>query len=122
MIDTQQAITVFSALSQEKRLQILRILVNAGPEGLSAGTISDRVEVSPSNASFHLKELERAGLVSALRDSRSIIYSVDFNTLSGLIRFLMEDCCNGHPEVCNPAWSATACCAPSHDTSKGTFK
>lgn len=118
MIDAQQAIIAFAALSQETRLQMLRLLVAAGPEGLAAGVISDRVEVSPSNASFHLKELERSGLISAHRDSRSIIYAVNFDALSGLIRFLMEDCCDGRPEICAPVLSAAACCAPA----KGSLK
>lgn len=110
-MDQRQALSAFGALSQETRLQILRMLVVAGPDGMAAGTIAERAEVSASNVSFHVKELERAGLVSARRDSRSIIYSAEYDSLSGLIRFLMEDCCSGRPEICAPA-IAQPCCTP----------
>ncbi len=107
-----QALIAFGALSQETRLRILRHLVVAGPDGIAAGAIAEKVEVSPSNVSFHLKELERAGLVAARRDARSIIYTAAFDGLSGLIRFLMDDCCNGRPEICAPALKP-ACCPPA---------
>ncbi len=110
-MDERQALTAFGALSQETRLKLLRLLVVAGPDGVAAGSLAEQVDVSPSNVSFHLKELERAGLVAARRDSRSILYSADFDVLSGLIRFLMEDCCSGRPEICAPAFSP-ACCLP----------
>jgi ArsR family transcriptional regulator len=106
------ALTAFSALSQETRLRIVRLLVAAVPEGLAAGAIADQVEVSPSNVSFHLKELERAGLIASRREARSIIYSADTGALSGLIRFLMEDCCAGRPEICLPVAQAS-CCQPA---------
>lgn len=98
-----QALLSFAALSQETRLAILRQLVRAGPDGLAAGTIAEAVGVSPSNLSFHLKELERSGLVSARREARSIIYSADYASLRGLIEFLTEDCCAGRKEICGPA-------------------
>ncbi|MFZ5674458.1 MAG: ArsR/SmtB family transcription factor [Pseudomonadota bacterium] len=112
-MDERQALMVFAALSQETRLRILRMLVVAGPEGLAAGAIAGQAQVSASNVSFHLKELERAGLVTARRDARSIIYSTEYEALSGLIRFLMDDCCSGRPEICAPVISAAACCAPA---------
>lgn len=108
-MNESQALSAFGALSQETRLRILRHLVISGPAGLAAGTIAEKVEVSPSNVSFHLKELERAGLVTARRDARSIVYSAAFDALSGLIRFLMEDCCSGRPEICAPAVAAPSC-------------
>lgn len=114
-MDARQALTAFGALSQESRLRLLRLLVVAGPEGIAAGSLAEQVEVSPSNASFHLKELERAGLVSARRDARSIVYSAEYDALSGLIRFLMEDCCSGRPEICAPALVAP-CCQPGEGT------
>ena len=110
-MDEREALIAFGALSQETRLRILRLLVVAGPGGVAAGAIAEQVAVSPSNVSFHLKELERAGLVSARRDSRSMFYSAEFDALTGLIRFLMDDCCSGRPEICAPAVAA-ACCAP----------
>jgi DNA-binding transcriptional ArsR family regulator len=107
----RQALSAFAALSQETRLRILRHLVVAGPEGLAAGAIAERVEVSASNVSFHLKELERAGLLSARRDGRSIIYCAEYAGISDLIRFLLEDCCSGHPDICLPTAAVAACCA-----------
>ncbi|MFB9953025.1 ArsR/SmtB family transcription factor [Rhizobium puerariae] len=111
-MDDRQALGAFGALSQETRLKIVRMLVVAGPDGLAAGMLAERVEVSPSNISFHLKELERVGLISQQRESRSIIYRANIEVLGGLIRFLMEDCCAGHPEICAPAAQVAACCAP----------
>jgi DNA-binding transcriptional ArsR family regulator len=110
-MDERQALAAFGALSQDTRLRILRMLVVAGPDGLAAGTIAGNAEVSASNVSFHLKELERAGLIGARRESRSIVYSAEYEALSGLIRFLMEDCCSGRPEICAPVLG-DPCCAP----------
>ncbi|AEH85271.1 MULTISPECIES: metalloregulator ArsR/SmtB family transcription factor [Mesorhizobium] len=112
-MDERQALSAFGALSQETRLRLLRRLVIAGPEGIAAGVLAEQMEVSPSNVSFHLKELERAGLVAARRDSRSIVYSAEYDALTGLIRFLMEDCCSGRPEICSPALNPT-CCVPNN--------
>jgi DNA-binding transcriptional ArsR family regulator len=111
-MNERQVLSAFAALSQETRLRIMRMLVIAGQDGLAAGVIAEKADVSASNVSFHLKELEHAGLVTARRDSRSIVYSVAYEKLSGLIRFLMEDCCAGHPEVCMPA-IAISCCQPA---------
>ena len=94
-MDERQALLSFGALSQETRLRILRMLVVAGPEGLAAGLIAEQAGVTASNVSFHVKELERAGLVSSRRESRSILYTPEFDALNGLLRFLMEDCCGG---------------------------
>ncbi|MFD1328825.1 ArsR/SmtB family transcription factor [Mycoplana ramosa] len=115
-MDQRQALISFGALSQETRLQIVRILVIAGPHGLAAGVLAEKVGVSPSNISFHLKELERSGLISQQRESRSMIYRADYEALGGLVRFLMEDCCSGHPEICAPAAAAAACCVPARET------
>jgi len=111
-MDERQALAAFGALSQETRLRILKLLVQAGRDGVAAGTIADTVEVSASNVSFHLKELERAGLITVRRESRSMIYSAAYDALSGFIQFLMEDCCGGRPEVCEPAIAAASCCTP----------
>lgn len=112
-MDEQQAISAFGALAQEHRLRIVRALVQAGPEGLAAGALAAAGGISSSNLSFHLKELEHAGLVRSRRVSRSVIYSACLAGLSGLVEFLMKDCCQGHPEVCAPAAAAlAACCTP----------
>ncbi len=102
-MDERQALGVFGALSQETRLRIVRLLVRAGPDGMAAGSVGEAAGVGASNASFHLKELERAGLVQARRSARSIIYTAAYPALAGLIEFLMRDCCQGRPEICSSA-------------------
>lgn len=112
-MDEKQALAAFAALSQETRLRIIRLLVTAGPEGLPAGAIGEAMDkASSSRMSFHLAQLEQAGLVSSRREGRSIIYSAAFAALSGLIAFLMRDCCQGHPEVCAPAVAELDRCCP----------
>ena len=113
-MDEKQALAAFAALSQETRLRVVRLLVAAGPAGLPAGAIGEAMDkASSSRMSFHLAHLEQAGLVTSRREGRSIIYSAAFSTLSGVIEFLMRDCCQGHPEVCAPAVAALArCCSP----------
>lgn len=108
-MEERQALLAFGALSQETRLRILRLLVVSGREGVAAGTVAEQIGVTASNVSFHMKELDRAGLVTARRESRSIIYSANYDALGGLIRFLMEDCCGGRIGMCITA----AECAPS---------
>ncbi|MVA69968.1 metalloregulator ArsR/SmtB family transcription factor [Agrobacterium vitis] len=111
-MDQKQALSAFAALSQETRLLIVRMLVVAGPDGMAAGALAEKIDVSPSNISFHLKELEHSGLIGAQRQSRSIIYTANYGALGGLVRFLMEDCCSGHPEICVPVAELEVCCAP----------
>ena len=108
----------FAALSQETRLRIVRLLVQAGAgRPCRPGAIADAVKVSPSNVSFHLKELERTGMIVSRRDARSIIYAADYETLGGVIRFLMEDCCAGRPEICAPVLAAPCCSVTSGEES-----
>lgn len=112
-IEETQALDAFGALSQVTRLQMVRVLVVAGPDGLAAGAVAESVGASSSAASFHLAHLERAGLVTSRREARSIVYSANYEGLSGLVEFLMRDCCQGRPEVCLPAAAvAASCCAP----------
>ncbi|MGA8514931.1 MAG: metalloregulator ArsR/SmtB family transcription factor [Burkholderiaceae bacterium] len=80
-------------MSQETRLRIIRLLVKTGPKGMAAGDIAAKVSASSSGASFHLANLERAGLVRSRREARSIIYSADYDSMSALTAFLMKDCC-----------------------------
>ncbi|MEW6123058.1 MAG: metalloregulator ArsR/SmtB family transcription factor [Pseudomonadota bacterium] len=118
-MDEAKALASFAALSQETRLRVVRLLVQAGPEGLAAGAIGEAMDgASSSRMSFHLNHLEQAGLVHSRREGRSIVYSAVYPALSSLIAFLMRDCCNGHPEVCAPAVAALSCvCEPeSEDT------
>ncbi|WP_429932244.1 ArsR/SmtB family transcription factor [Agrobacterium vitis] len=115
-MDQKQALSAFAALSQETRLLIVRMLVVAGPDGMAAGALAEKIDVSPSNISFHLKELEHSGLIGAQRQSRSIIYTANYAALGGLVRFLMEDCCSGHPEICVPVAELAVCCAPGSES------
>jgi DNA-binding transcriptional ArsR family regulator len=99
-------IAALGALAQETRLDIFRLLVQAGPEGLPAGEIGARLEQPSPTMSFHLNQLRFAGLVSSRRESRSIIYSANFKAISDLVTYLTENCCGGRPEQCIPAASA----------------
>lgn len=100
-----QALDAFASLSQETRLRIVRMLVIAGPDGMPAGAVGDAMGASSSKISFHLSHLERAGLIQSRREARSIIYSAVYPALSGLIEFLMKDCCQGR---CDPVDDACA--------------
>lgn len=92
-MDIQNALISFDALSQETRLKVFRHLVEAGPEGVAAGTISERMGVPHNTLSFHLSHMSNAGLVVSRRKGRSIIYSANFDHVTDLIRFMIEDCC-----------------------------
>lgn len=99
-MEMMDAIQIFSALSTEVRLAVLRLLVSAGPTGLPAGIIAERIGLPSSTASFHLSALERAGLTQSTRQGRQIIHAIRFATLRDLIVFLTETCCSGRPELC----------------------
>ena len=105
-MEITSAVTALSALAHESRLSVFRLLVEAGPEGLPAGQISERLGVPPSSLSFHLKELNHAGLVGSEQRSRFVIYSANFAAMNSLVAFLTENCCGG--EFCAPA-AASAC-------------
>jgi ArsR family transcriptional regulator, arsenate/arsenite/antimonite-responsive transcriptional repressor len=111
IMDEKQALNAFDALSQETRLRIIRLLVTAGPQGMPAGAIGEAMDgASSSRMSFHLSHLEQAGLVESRREGRSIHYNAVYPALSGLIQFLMRDCCQGRSEVCDPAVASLASC------------
>jgi DNA-binding transcriptional ArsR family regulator len=92
-MDITQATTAFGSLSQETRLHVLRLLVKHGPAGVPAGTIGESLDIPHSTLSFHLSEMSHAGLIVSRRDGRSIIYSANFELITSLIRFMVEDCC-----------------------------
>ena len=100
---TPQVIGALSALAHEHRLAIYRLLVERGPEGLPAGTIGERVGLVPSSLTFHLQNLQRAGLIAQQRASRQLIYSADFNVMNGLVGYLTENCCKASGESCSTA-------------------
>ena len=96
-----QALTALAALAQETRLAIFRRLMRAGPAGETAGAIAEALATPAPTLSFHLKELERAGLIIQHRESRNLIYAVRVERMRALLDFLMKDCCGCHPEICN---------------------
>jgi ArsR family transcriptional regulator len=111
------AIGALGALAQETRLEIFRLLVEQGPAGLPAGEIGERLKQPSPTLSFHLNQLRFAGLVTSRRQSRSIIYIANFETMNGLIAYLTENCCGGRPELCAPAAECRPSCAPARDIS-----
>jgi ArsR family transcriptional regulator, arsenate/arsenite/antimonite-responsive transcriptional repressor len=105
------AITALSALAHEHRLTIFRLLVEEGPDGLSAGVIGEKVGLQPSSLTFHLQHLTRAGLLVAKRASRHIFYAADFAAMNSLVGYLTENCCSASGSSCStecqPAVSET---------------
>lgn len=101
-MDETQAVTSLAALAHPQRLRAFRLLVVEGPNGLPASQIAEAVEASPTAASFHLKELERAGLIRGTRVGRYIRYAVHVDGMRKLLTYLTEDCCQGQPELCGP--------------------
>ena len=99
-MEATDAARIFGALAQGSRLEVLRLLLAQGPSGLSAGDLAERLGAPASTTSFHLSALERAGLISATRQGRQIIYAVRIVTLRELLVFLTEACCGGRPELC----------------------
>jgi DNA-binding transcriptional ArsR family regulator len=96
----KDAVKALSALAQESRLEVFRLLVRTGPGGLPAGELSERLGLPPATMSFHLKELTNAGLITSKRESRSIIYSADFGQMQKLLDFLLENCCADNGGKC----------------------
>jgi DNA-binding transcriptional ArsR family regulator len=101
-MEMTNAVTALSALAHEGRLEAFRMLVRAGPEGMAAGEIARALGALPNTLSNNLNILSAAGLVSARRDGRSIIYTAGYDRMRELLAFLMEDCCAGKPEICAP--------------------
>jgi len=99
-MESEEAAFAFAALGQGTRLELLRALLEAGPNGLAAGDIAARLGVLSSTLSFHLRALDQAGLIAATRQGRSLIYAVQFARLRALLAFLVEACCGGRPERC----------------------
>ena len=107
-MDKSRAIAVLAALAQETRLDIFRLLVEAGREGLPAGQIGARLGLPSATLSFHLSQLKHAGLVTVRRESRSLIYAAEYDTMNSLLAYLTENCCRGDPSAC-----AVGVCDPS---------
>src|SRR5215471_1286652 len=99
----QQALAALAALAQDNRLDIFRLLVEAGQEGMLAGAVADVLKLAPNNLTFHLDRLREAGLVTVRRDGRSMIYAARYDTMNALLAYLTENCCKGAPDTCLPA-------------------
>lgn len=110
-MELKDAAASLSALAHEGRLEIFRLLVRAGGDGVAAGEIARRLDALPNTLSANLNVLSNARLIGSRREGRSIIYTAEYNQMRGLLGFLIEDCCNGSPEICAPlADMARACC------------
>ncbi|RPE71230.1 ArsR family transcriptional regulator [Pacificibacter maritimus] len=113
-MDSSAALTAFAALSQPLRLRAFRLLIKAGPKGMSAGDIAQALEAKPNTSSQNLAHLVHAGLITSQREGRSIIYSAKMEGVNALLRFMLQDCCGGDDASCNAAIDAlTPCCDPS---------
>jgi DNA-binding transcriptional ArsR family regulator len=101
-MNEKAAIAALGALAQETRLELFRLLVATGPEGLPAGVIAERLGVLPSSLTFHLNQLHHAGLITQRRQSRQLIYSAAYGAMNELLAYLTENCC-GRGQSCAPA-------------------
>jgi len=99
-METKQAVQALGALAQDTRLGIYRLLVQAGPEGMAAGSIGEKLDLPPATLSFHLAGLTRAGLAQSRQEGRFVIYSADFQAMNALVGYLSENCCGGRS--CDP--------------------
>lgn len=108
-MDKKSALSALAALGQDTRLEVFRLLVRAGAEGVPAGEIASRLGTVQNTTSAHLKVLDHAGLVCTERDGRVVRYVADMTGFRDLLAFLMEDCCNGAPELCRPVIEAVTC-------------
>jgi DNA-binding transcriptional ArsR family regulator len=97
------AVAALAALAQDSRLDVFRLLVQAGPEGMPAGSVSSKLKLAPNTLTFHFDRLRDAGLVTVRREGRSMIYAARFEIMNGLLAFLTENCCQGAAEKCAPA-------------------
>ena len=108
-MDKKLALSALAALGQETRLDVFRLLIQNAPDGLPAGDIAAKLATFPNTMSAHLKILEHAGLIGSTREGRVIRYVADMTGFRDLLAYLMEDCCNGAPELCQPIIQAVTC-------------
>jgi ArsR family transcriptional regulator len=108
-MEKMDAVAALAALAQDNRLDVFRLLVQAGPEGMPAGGVAVALDLAPNTLTFHFDRLRRAGLVTVRREGRSMIYAAQFETMNALLGFLTENCCGGAPEKCKPV----AACKPA---------
>ena|ERR1700742_1655267 len=115
-MEKTDAVAALAALAQDNRLDVFRLLVRAGPEGMTAGAIAEALDLAPNTLTFHFDRLRTAGLASVRRDGRSMIYAARFETMNGLLGFLTENCCGG--AACAPATE----CQPVRKRAKKPIK
>jgi ArsR family transcriptional regulator len=116
-MDIESSVAALSALAQPTRLEVFRLLVRNEPDGLPAGVIAKFLDVPHNTMSTHLNILNRTGLVSSERDGRSIVYRVDLAVVHGFFVYLLKDCCDGRPELCQPLLDdLIPCCQPTGAT------
>ena len=112
-MEKSDALAALAALAQESRLDIYRLLVQAGADGLPAGHIGEQLGLPSATLAFHLKQLKHAGLVTFTRDGRSLIYAAVYPAMNGLLAYLTDNCCQGNPAACGLSGTV---CAPSATT------
>lgn len=113
-MEKTDTLAALAALAQENRLDVFRLLVQAGPAGLAAGAVAEKLSLAPNTLSFHFDRLRNAGLVTVKREGRSLIYAARFETMNGLVAYLTENCCAGVTE-CTPA-----ACVPKSSSRKSS--
>src|SRR5271166_4257526 len=96
------AVVALAALAQDNRLDVFRLLVQTGPEGMPAGKIANTLKLAPNTLTFHFDRLRAAGLVTVRRDGRSMIYAAQYDTMNALLGYLTDNCCKGAPDACAP--------------------
>jgi ArsR family transcriptional regulator len=102
-MEQSDAVAALAALAQDNRLDVYRLLVQAGPEGLPAGSVAGALKLAPNTLTFHFDRLRQAGLVTVRRAGRSMIYAARYDTMNALLFYLTENCCQGAPDLCAPA-------------------
>jgi ArsR family transcriptional regulator, arsenate/arsenite/antimonite-responsive transcriptional repressor len=101
-MEKHEAVAALAALAQDNRLDVFRLLVEAGPDGMPAGSVAEALDLAPNTLSFHFDRLRDAGLVSVRREGRWMIYAARFDTMNALLAYLTDNCCGGRPEACLP--------------------
>ncbi|MFA6202768.1 ArsR/SmtB family transcription factor [Gallionella capsiferriformans] len=99
-MESTQVVKALAALAQSTRLGVYRLLVAAGPEGMAAGQIAEKLNASAATMSFHFKTLSHAGLIESRQDGRFVYYSANFEVMNGMVAYLTENCCGGDPAAC----------------------
>src|ERR1700691_6731585 len=112
-METSDAVAALAALAQDNRLDVFRLLVQAGPDGMAAGQVAGKLDLAPNTLTFHFDRLRVAGLVTVRRDGRSMIYAAHYETMNGLLAFLTANCCQGLSTSSVAAACAAAACKPA---------